>query len=487
MNVLWFCTDQQRYDTLGCYGNGFVRTPNIDRLAAMGVRFNRAYSQSPVCTPSRASFMTGRYPRTCKVRQNGQDIGPDERLITKIFHDNGYTCGLSGKLHLSACNQQTGRNIEPRIDDGYDYFRWSHHPSGVNKNSGWPMNEYTMWLESKGVKFHTPQRPDTRYVHVGMPEEYHQSTWCTDCAIEYMKSAKSYDKPWFFSVNVYDPHHAFDPPQEYLERYLDHLDDIPLPNYVPGELDNKPLFQTIDHGGAYDSKGNFSFDAMTEYDHKMLRAAYWAMIDLIDVQVGRLLDYLEQSGQLNDTLIIFMSDHGENLGDHGMYLKGPYFYDNNVRVPLIIAWPSVIEGGRETDALVELVDIAPTLCEALGIQPYEGMQGKSLWSLLKGQSPLDSHRESVYCEYYNANIKHRNPLAFDTMVCDGRYKLVKVHDRNHEMTCKGELYDLALDPGETVNRYDDPAYADIKTRMLEIMCDRMAETCDPLPTRKAFW
>jgi len=214
MNVLWICTDQQRFDTLGCYGNDFVHTPNIDRLAEMGVRFNRAYCQSPVCAPSRASFLTGRYPRTCGVRQNGQDISHDERLITKIFSENGFTCGLSGKLHLSACNQKTGRVIEPRIDDGYDYFRWSHHPSGINKNQGWPMNEYTLWLERQGVKYHTPSREDSCYVHVGMPEKYHQSTWCTDCAIEYMNIAKNYDKPWFFTINYYDPHHAFDPPEE---------------------------------------------------------------------------------------------------------------------------------------------------------------------------------------------------------------------------------------------------------------------------------
>jgi len=133
------------------------------------------------------------------------------------------------------------------------------------------------------------------------------------------------------------------------------------------------------------------------------------------------------------------------------------------------------------------VDLAPTLCDALGIETYEGMQGKSLWSLLKGQTPVDSHRDSVYCEYYNSNINHRNPLAFDTMVCDGRYKLVKVHGCEDEIKCKGELYDLEADPSETVNRYDDPAYSSVKIRMLEIMCDRMAETCDPLPVRKAFW
>ncbi len=487
MNVLWFCTDQQRFDTLGCYGNPYVKTPNLDRLAAMGVRFARAYSQSPVCAPSRASFLTGRYPRTCGVRQNGQDMPPSERLVTKLFQENGFTCGLSGKLHISACNQSTGRVREPRVDDGYDYFKWSHHPSEEGSGGNWPANDYTMWLTSQGVEYRSEPLEECRYVESGMPEEYHQTTWCVDCAIEYIRSAKAYHRPWLFSVNVYDPHHPFNPPKEYLDRYLERLDEIPLPNYQPGELAGKPVFQTTDHGGAYDTKGNYSFDPMTEKDHRYLRAAYWAMIDLVDAQFGRLLDYLEESGQLEDTLIIFTSDHGESLGDHGMYLKGPYFYECNVHVPLIMAWPGKIPAGKVSDALVELVDLAPTLCDAAGIQKEPGMQGRSLWPMLTGKASLNSFRESVYCEYYNSNIKHRNPLAFDTMVFDGRYKLVKVHDRDHQMKCHGELYDLQEDPSETCNRYEDPGYLEVKARLLALLCDRMAETCDPLPERQACW
>ena len=498
MNVLWICADQQRYDTLGCYGNKFVKTPNLDRLAGMGARFERAYTQSPVCAPSRASFLTGRYPRTCGVRQNGQDISGSETLVTKLFADAGYMCGLAGKLHLSACGRNACKIIEPRIDDGYHYFKWSHHPAGINKNNNWPMNDYTMWLSSKGAKFETLNRDDCKYVQVGMDENLHQSKWCVDMALECIQSAKNYDLPWFFSMNLFDPHHPFDPPAEYLERYLDMLDDIPLPNYTEGELDSKPVFQKKDQGGAYDTPGNYPYPSMSQKDHRMLRAAYWAMIDLLDVQMGRLFDYLESTGQFENTLIIFTSDHGESLGDHGMYLKGPYFYDCNVRVPLIISCPSLIKPGMVSPALVELVDLAPTLCEAAGITADTGMQGRSLWPMLTGNAPADSHRGSVYCEYYNANINHRDPLAFTTMVRDDRYKLVRVHDRDkHDRDKKDkkdkkqsavcELYDLESDPSETFNQADNPEYAAVKMRMLELMCDRMAETCDPLPFRKSFW
>lgn len=147
-NILWICTDQQRWDTLGCYGNPFVETPNLDRLAAQGTVFEYAYSQSPVCTPSRASFLTGRYPRTTRCRQNGQDIPGDEILVTSILAKNGYTCGLAGKLHLSACEPRVCPDMERRIDDGYKEFHWSHDPSG-----GWDLgNEYWAWLASRERK-----------------------------------------------------------------------------------------------------------------------------------------------------------------------------------------------------------------------------------------------------------------------------------------------------------------------------------------------
>ena len=486
MNVLWICTDQQRFDTLGCYGNPWVKTPNIDRLAQMGVKFDRAYAQCPVCGPSRASFLTGRYPRTCGVRQNGQDMQKDEILLPKLLHMNGYYCGLAGKLHISACHDSACKIMEPRIDDGYDFFRWSHHPAAFS-GTNWPMNEYSMWLAEKGTDYITPDRTECKYIQTGMPEDLHQTTWCTNQAIQFMESAKRYHLPWFFSLNYFDPHHPFDPPKEYLERYLSRLEELELPDYVEKEWETKPVFQKTDHFGAYDTEGLFPFEEMSPADHRYIRAAYFAMIDLIDHQVGRLLDWLEINEQLNDTLIIFTSDHGESLGDHGMYLKGPYFYESSVHVPLIFTCPGKIKGGRTSNALVELTDISETVCEAAGIQKAAGMQGMSLWPLLTGERMLNKHRNNVYSEYYNSNINHRLPLAFVTMVYDGRYKLCRVHDPEEKQQITGELYDLAADPGEHHNLYYEKDAEDVKILMLEKLSDRMAQTCDPLPVRKAFW
>ena len=476
-NILWICTDQQRVDTLGCYGNTMVTTPNIDRLAANGIRFERAYCQSPICTPSRASFLTGRYPRTTRCRANGQTMPADEVLVTRLLSDAGYICGLSGKLHIAACNPSASPGTEKRLDDGYDIFHWSHHPT-----ADWPTNEYSLWLREKGLEYRTESHVDSDYVQIGMPEEAHQTTWCAEKAINFIEANAMSDHPWLFSVNIFDPHHAFDPPKAYLEPYLDRLDEIPLPNYRPGELENKPSYQRNDHKQAYNTPGYFPFDEMDETDHRLITAAYWAMTDLIDAQVGRMLDALERTGQRDETIVIFMSDHGEMLGDHGIYLKGPYFYEPAANVPLIFNYPGTIERGVSDTALTELVDLAPTLLDAAGLPRHPGMQGHSLWPILTGQPVEQPRRDSVYSEYYNAMPWHQDPVAYATMLRTDTHKLVVVHGLD-----TGELYELAADPSETDNLWDDPDMQLIKIDLLKRLCDRMAWTTDPLPVRQSVW
>ncbi|HEX9997050.1 MAG TPA: sulfatase-like hydrolase/transferase [Abditibacterium sp.] len=474
-NVLWICTDQQRFDTLGCYGNPFVKTPNLDRLAASGAIFDRAYCQNPLCTPSRASLLTGRYPRTTRARQNGQCVPAEETLVTRILDQAGYTCGLSGKLHLSPCDPRICPVRERRIDDGYSEFYWSHHPDGH-----WPKGDYNEWLRDHGLKYGRESFGKSRYVETSMTPEFHQTTWCAQKAIDFLEEEAQSGFPWLFSVNIYDPHHPFDPPLEFLQPYLDRLDEIPLPNYIEGELENKPVFQSIDHGGAYGGNADlYPFDQMIEADHRLIRAAYWAMCDLIDVQVGRLMDALEKSGQLENTIVIFQSDHGEMLGDHGIYLKGPHFYEAATRVPLIISWPGHIKTQR-TSALVELVDIAPTLLDAVGLRVDEGMQGRSLWPLLTGQVEADHHRDSVYCEHYGTT--HHAPdqkSAYGTMIRTHNFKLTRFHGESG-----GELYDLERDPDETHNLWCASEYQAKKIELLTHLSDRMAWTVDPLPVRQ---
>ncbi len=468
-NILWICTDQQRADTIAALGNPHIRTPYIDRLVGEGVSFLSAYAQSPVCTPSRAAMLTGRYPRTTRCRQNGQQIPRCERLVTRLLADAGYDCGLAGKLHLSSC--ANGR-VEQRIDDGYRVFHWSHHPQ-----PDWPENAYTQWLQRQGVRWEELyDGPSTGYVKHGVPAQYHQTTWCAEMAIAFIREHAGSRQPWLFSVNCFDPHHPFDPPPEYLERYDPSA--MPLPKRRPGELERKPVYQRLDAEWAHNNPGEFHCGAMTDDDRRQVTAAYYAMIELIDDQVGRMLAALEETGQLENTVVIFMSDHGELLGDHGLYFKGPHFYDVSIRVPLIVRSPGGLRGVRR-DALVELIDLAPTLLELAGLPPHPGMQGRSLRRLLIDADAPDTLREDVYCEYYNA---WTHPRAYATMLRTREHKVVVYHSLSGD-DIDGELYDLRSDPDEFENLWNDPQHRDLRHELVRRCFDRSVFTLDPLPPR----
>ncbi|MDH7571068.1 MAG: sulfatase-like hydrolase/transferase, partial [Armatimonadota bacterium] len=192
-NILWICTDQQRFDTIHALGNPHVRTPNLDRLVARGVAFTRAYCTSPICTPSRASFLTGRYPRTTRARWNGNtEFPPDEVLVTRLLAEAGYDCGLVGKLHLAGAQKR----VEPRTHDGYRVFQWSHHPA-----PDWPESDYIRWLCEKGetwqAHYHLPP-PGARHAYAGMPAPLHQTTWCAEKAIQFLSEPRQ--GPWLMSV-----------------------------------------------------------------------------------------------------------------------------------------------------------------------------------------------------------------------------------------------------------------------------------------------
>jgi arylsulfatase A-like enzyme len=452
-NILWICTDQQRFDTVGALGNPYIHTPNVDRLVAEGMAFRYAFCQSPICTPSRASFLTGMYPSTVHGCMNGNDVWADAApLVTKLLADSGYDCGLAGKLHLAGAASR----IEPRGDDGYRVFHWSHDSRDL-----WPREHaYANWVRSKGAELgQLRQHPEK------IPAELHQTTWCADMAIEFM--AQQREQPWLMSVNVFDPHGPFDPPQSYLNRYSP--DNLPAP--LSGEDDHAAHagLGPVDGFGT----GTVSADRLRE-----IQAAYYAMITLIDDNVGRMLDALEHTQQRENTIVIFMSDHGEMLGDHGLLAKGCRFYEGLVRVPLIISWAGHFASGVVSDALVELTDIAPTLLEVAGTPAPERMQGRSLAPILSGTADPHTHRDSVRCEYYralNPDAPGREEFTgtYATMIRDRRYKLAAYHDRD-----VGELFDLQADPGEFENRWEDRNYEDVRFDLMKQSFDALALAVD---------
>jgi len=474
LNILWYCTDQQRFDTIHTLGNEFIHTPTLDKLIENGVAFTRAYTQAPICTPSRATFLTGRYPATHHVYRNGNDyFPPSERLITKILADNGYDCGLVGKLHLSRAVDR----IEKRPDDGYRVFHWSHHPY-----PDWPVgNAYTDWLkQEKKIDPHELYADLNEPYGPGVPTEYHQTTWCTEMAIRFITEDRNC--PWLLSINPFDPHPPFDPPQEFLDRY--DPKKLPAPLFRETDIERQKAFREIDQQSVEAinplsfkpsisvssiSRGEMGHTPPKSYNAFIVKACYYAMIELIDYQLGRIIDALRETGQLDNTIIIFMSDHGELLGDHGLIYKGCRFFESLVHVPLVIYCPGMFKKNLKSEALVELVDIAPTLLEATGIEIPYYMQGKSLFSLLTGRSYLNEHKMYVVSEYNDALALPDK--THGSMYFDGRHKIIVYH--NHDV---GELYDLETDPGEFNNLWELPEYRELKYTLMKEHFDAMMST-----------
>ncbi len=440
-NILWYCTDQQRFDTIGALGNPHVQTPTLDSLIRDGVAFTNAYCQSPICTPSRASFMTGLYPSRARNTRNGNDTFPEEiPLISKLIADSGYRCGMIGKFHLVSA----GKRPEPRLDDGFTYWQHSHAP-----RDDWPegTHAYADWVREKGGDLDAMRESED---HVD--PELHQTTWASDCAIDFISQDHS-GKPWLLNINVYDPHPPFIPPKEYEKRFK--AEDMPGPHFKESDLAHQKSLESVD----FQQKAR----RPEECDAKSAQAKYYAMIALIDDQFARILKTLDETGQRENTVIIFTSDHGETLGDHGLMFKGCRFYEGLVKVPLIFSFPSAFQSNLQCDGLVELLDLSATLLDIARLDIPEYHQGRSLTPILEGKESGDHIRESARCEYFDALDPHftGGTGSFATMYRTERYKLVVYHDQD-----LGELYDLQEDPWEFNDLWNDPVQSDLKYRLI---------------------
>lgn len=469
-NIIWICTEHQRGDTIGALGNDVIRTPNLDRLVATGTAMTRAYSQATVCTPSRASFLTGRYPTTTRCRQNGQDMPTTETLIIKDLRDHGYDCGLVGKLHISHAED----GWEPRIDDGYDFYQWSH--GSTAKHGG----AWVKWLETRGKTFDDVyERSEAPLSYRVKDARFHQCHWCIDQGIEFIRTRGQ--SPWLLSINPFSVHDPYEYIQEDFAAYDPDLIGDPL--YHPGELANKPVNQQQEKDARlYDLPG--PYDTLTKDQLRQMRRAYYAAVTFMDRQVGRLLDFLETNALRENTLIVFHSDHGDMQGDHGLFRKGAAMYDPVVRAPLIFSMPGTIPQGKISEALCGLIDIAPTFYELLGLEIPPRIQGKSLLPILTGDRPDSEHREGIYAEYYNCNsAKSFNSFqrCYMTMWREDRYKIIVHHHVND-----GELYDMHEDPHEFINLWNDPARRELRDAMIKrCFAETVYNLVDPEPVKTA--
>ena len=480
-NILFICTDQQRYDAAGCYGNPHIQTPTIDTLASEGVLFEQCYVQSPVCAPSRASFLTGQYVRNHGLWANGVSLPDGQRLFTKSLADNGYDCGLIGKMHLAAAYE--GRT-EPRFDDGFRFFQWSHDPSHRS-----PGNQYHRWLEKRFPDLYRevieggPREGYRAGDFNDMPTEAHLSRWTSEQAITFLESERDPAKPFFLQVNFYDPHHPFVAPREYLDRY----DPASLSDPIgsPGELDGKPEIQREASAESYAGHApGYTNYSLREIKH--IVATYYAMVTLIDDETKHILDRLDELGLADDTIVVFTSDHGEMLGDHELLFKGPMMYEGAVRVPLIMRWPGRLPAGERRGDLVEWIDLSPTFLGLAGLPPLHANQGRDLIPLARGDADAEPPGWAL-CEYLNSGHPYDPPILL-TMLRTGPYKLVVQHgppatDRPRT----GELYDLTTDPDELRNRWDDPDLASTRIDLERMLLDVLVATGNRSQPRAAYW
>lgn len=477
-NFLFILTDQQRFDTLGCNGNPVIQTPELDRLAAEGVNLTNLFVQSPMCMPSRAALATGRYPSVNGARWNGIGLPATERTFMQVLREHGCHTALFGKLHLLP-------HVLRQRDDltfGFDEAVIAEHP-----RPHWA-SAYSDWLREHHPEHEADGRLRTYSEELEIwvparPVETHLSTWIGDETVRFLKSRPP--QPFFASMSFYDPHHPFDPPEPYASMY--DPKDVPQPIQRPGELADKPPHFLDGHHGRVNPIIGFSepparggpatpqpdLSKVTPEQWGRVVAHYYGMVSLIDRQVGRALSALREAGLEQNTVVIFTSDHGELLGDHGLLFKGPHHYDCLLRVPTLARWPGRLPAGRRVDGLVEMLDLPATILEMAGIEPPLGMQGRSLMPLLEGAA--DDGRESVLVErqdlYWRLDVR---------TLRTHRWKLNYYANRPF-----GELFDLENDPQEFVNLWDDPGYATAKQELVGALLDRVIAAADPLPSPTA--
>lgn len=466
-NILFLTTDQQRFDCLGVNSGGYVKTPNIDRLAAEGVNLTGAFVNNPVCMPSRATLLTGRYPRNHGVTSNGFTLPEDEVSIAEILSQAGYRTGNLGKLHFLPHSNRDYDRAHPAY--GFDVHVNADEP-------GCYPDDYIRWIrrvapgmeEKVGVPHPITGDRNILYWDFDAPEELSYSAWVADQTIGFIDG--SGETPWFAIAGFYLPHSPCNPLPKYLDLYP--RDSVPPPDVIPGELDDKPT-----------TVRRIAEAVLPEDEETVMqfRRYYYASCSMIDHHCGRILEHLRQTGQLDNTLVVFYSDHGDACGDNFTMAKHEAHYDSCLRVPMVWRWPARIPAGSSFEGFFEGVDLFPTLLAALGLQVPDRVDGSSLWEQLTGLG--GGGKESVLVEYFNpGNDLVQTEISRHTRYYQGGSSVLTLinSDYKYWINDEGEeiLYDRAEDPGEHVNLACSPGHAVQLARMRKALLQKLATTYD---------
>lgn len=444
-NILLIYTDQQRYDAMSCnVVDSPIQTPNLDSIAAAGARFENCFVQSPICGPSRVSFLTGRYCSSTGVGTNGIAFPEDTCVpINQILHDYGYETAQLGKIHFQPHAKRDARMPYPNY--GFDRFIVSDEPGCYD-------DPYTKWVEMNApdevCKVRTAL-PPAAYHYKNKPEysttprnthepylfetsgEYSHSAFVAAQTCDFLQERQT-NKPFFAIAGFYAPHPPVNPPADCIDRV--DVSKIKLPPEVPQEIKMEMLKD------------------FTDADYIKMIQYYLALTVHVDDCVGQILNTLKETGADENTIIIFTTDHGEYLGEHGKVQKGMPGYDCCIHVPTLISYPEKVAAGTVVSELIESIDVVPTLLDWCGIQTPPYVQGRSMASLfaqLQGAAYIKPYepRTDIICEHFV-------PYGLrETALRTNDYKYYCNSDGNEL------LFNLAKDPDELTNVAAQPEYA----------------------------
>ncbi|MDF1514779.1 MAG: sulfatase-like hydrolase/transferase [Anaerolineae bacterium] len=453
-NIILFITDQQRYDTIHALGFDYMDTPNLDRLVKEGVVFRNCFITAPSCVPSRASLFTGYYPHTTGILKNGDRW---EHSWVENLAASGYYCVNVGKMHTVPFETPLGfheryvvENKDRYLEGRFYFDEWDKglHAQGLVKQQRELYRLREDYQTSMGA------------FTWDLPEEMQSDHFVGNMATWWIKTKPKTDGPLFLEIGFPGPHPPYDPVPSALEPYL--AKQLPLPDVAAHELQSQPPpFQAmrehnsqVDHDSIY-----YLLDATPAQQHRQ-RAHYYANMTMIDNKVGEILEALKEKGYLDNAVVIFTSDHGDALGDHGHSQKWT-MYDIITRVPAIVWSPDRFPGGHLLDGLCQMIDLGPTILELAELDVPDTFEAQSLLPALN-QSEAWAGRDVVFAEHGRDGTLRETD--FMTMVRTNKWKLVHFLDEPF-----GQLFDLENDPGEKINLWDKPQVKAIQDALLTLL------------------
>ncbi len=455
-NVVFIVSDDHHPDVVGAYGNKLISTPNIDRLASEGTTFNHAYANSPICSASRQSMMTGKYPHATGVNLLFTPF-PDDGNVTvaEYLREKGYKTALVGKTHFNNFVFSELYQDGELPDHGWDYLIDNQeYRDHLIQNPPRQIPSDTRTRESVKAYDGAAWTKNADMLPMPFYDEDSKGTFLAKWAADFIKNNK--ENPFCLWVAFNEPHAPFNFPIEYAGKYQ--AEDMPLPSGSPEDDRWVPL----------------QFKNLTEKERRGIIASYYTSVEYLDKNIGIVLDALRENGLEEQTLVVFNGDQGYLLNEHKRFEKHT-FWRESITAPLIIKGKSIFDSGTTTDALVEFIDLVPTVVEALGFEPHPDFQGMSLLPLLKGEK--NQHREYVFAQYLQDDMAMVADKEWKYVFETGKYDLDIGYETGHGPSgIHHRLYHLKNDGQETTNLAYNPTYTQKANEMQEQMLKVFQET-----------